>query len=113
MEKSDSFPQSAQCTQAKTAADLAYADGVVYEALREEKDGVGGKRVIFPQQQRQQVCGHVLELPGPEDTKQTYRIYIYMCCDSPSVTHIWSVEIHRCREHLQLSVFKAVQEVID
>lgn len=32
-------------------ADLAYADGVVHEALREIEDGVRRQRVVIPQQQ--------------------------------------------------------------
>lgn len=46
--------------------DLAYADGVMYEALCEIEDSVRGQWVIIPQEERQQVCGHVLKLPGPE-----------------------------------------------
>lgn len=53
------------------ASDLAYADGVMYKALREVEDSVRGKWVIIPQQERQQVCGHVLELPGPERQADT------------------------------------------
>lgn len=60
-------------THTHSAADLSYADGVVHEALREEEDGVGGQRVIFPQLERKQVCGHVLKLPGPAMQTRTYR----------------------------------------
>jgi len=53
-------------TQTHTGPDLAYADGVMYKALCEVEDSIRGERVIVPQQESQQICGHVLKLPGSE-----------------------------------------------
>lgn len=47
-------------------ADLAYANGVVNKGLCEVEHSIRWKRMIVSQKKSQQVCGHVLKLPGSE-----------------------------------------------
>lgn len=87
---------------------LPYADGVVHEALGEEEDGIWRQRVILPQLERQQVCGYVLELPGPTHTHartRTYTLYLHLCASILAGSH--------AGKNLQIFVFQAIQKVVD
>lgn len=89
-----------------TLKHLPYADGVVHEALGEEEDGIWRQRVILPQLERQQVCGHVLELPGPTRAHtHIHTLYLNLCASILAGSH--------AEKNLQIFVFQAVQKVVD
>lgn len=93
-------PLTLSSTQTQT--DLSYVDGVVREALSEVQDAIGGEGVVISELQRQQICSHVLKLPGPERPAH-----------GRSVTQERELQLLQAWWNLQISVLQAVQQVVD